>query len=124
MAQRLVVVANVGGLFFDRLLKPSRAAAGREAVAVFKHVIKTRFAVDENLVRTASQLAVDDGAVDDVESAVLERFDMRVIARSARIIQHHRIVGRTTNRASGLWQKTKLPLPTTGIGDFQMSHGG
>ena len=71
MAQRLVVVTNVSGSFFRRLLETQRAGADRDAVAVFELVFEARFAVDEDFIGAATELAVDYGAVDDRERAML-----------------------------------------------------
>ena len=41
MAQRLVVVTNVSGPFFDRLLETQGAGADRDAISVFELVFET-----------------------------------------------------------------------------------
>src|ERR1044072_1483291 len=87
-------------------------------------MLKTGLTVYEDLVGTTAELAVDNCAIDYREILLVCLGDMSVITRGARIIQDHRVVGRTTDSARALWQKTKLPLSPAGVGDLQMSHGG
>src|ERR1044072_4792246 len=87
-------------------------------------MLETRLTVYQDLVCAAPELAVDDRTVDDRKILIVCLSDMGVITRGARIIEDHRVVGRTTNSARALWQKTKLPLSPAGVGDLQMSHGG
>ena len=81
-----------------------------------------RLTIDKDFVCTSTKLAIDDGAIHDSEGTVLRRFDVRVITRGARVIQHDGIVGRTAYSADRLGQKTVLPLSTACIGDFEKRH--
>ena len=65
MAEGLVVVTQIGGALFLRLFKLDRAGANRDAIAVLERVLELLFAVDEDLVCAAMNLAVDLNAVDD-----------------------------------------------------------
>ena len=52
-----------------------------------------RSAVNEHFVGAATKFAIDHCAVHQRERAILDRFDMRVITRGARVIQHDGVVG-------------------------------
>jgi hypothetical protein len=118
MAQWLVVVTDVSRSFLYRLLTAQCARADSDAIAVLQLMLKTRLTIYENLVCTAPELAVDNRTVDDREILIVCLSDMSVITRGTRIIKDHRIVGRTTDSARGLWQKTELPLSPAGVGDL------
>src|SRR4030095_14582764 len=109
--------------FFTGLLETQSARADRDAISVLELMFKLRLTVYENFVRAAPELSVDDCAVDNREGAVVGLIYVSVVTRSAWIIKHDRIVGRAANRASDLRRKAKLPLATTGVGNFEMSHG-
>jgi hypothetical protein len=118
VAQWLVVVTDVSRSFLDRLLKPQCARADCDAIAILQLMLKTRVTIYEDLVCAAPELAIDNRAVNNREILIVCLRDMSVITRGTRIIQDHRIVGRTTDSARGLWQKTKLPLSPAGVGDL------
>src|ERR1700710_832078 len=81
-----------------------------------------RAPVDKHLVGAATEFAVDDRAVDESERAVLARLDVRVIARSARVVQHDGVVGSAAKRTHALGRKTVFPLAAAGVGDFKECH--
>jgi hypothetical protein len=118
VAQWLVVVTDVSSSFLYRLLKPQCARADSDAIAVLQLMLKTGVTIYENFVCAAPKLTVDNRAVDDREILIVCLSDMSVITRGTRIIEDHRIVGRTTDCARGLWQKTELPLSPAGVGDL------
>jgi hypothetical protein len=102
VSQRLVVVAQILGAFFFCLLEFDRAGADRHAVAVFQRMFEFLFAVDVDLVRATMNLAVHVVTIDDQETAIVTRADVRVMTRRAWVIQHDLIVGRAPDRARGL----------------------
>ena len=118
MAQRLVVVTQIGGALFLWLFELDRAGANRDAVTVLQHVLELLFAVDEDLVRAAIDLAVDVNAVDDHERTIVGRLDVRVVTRRARIVQDDLIVGRAPDVASELRLQTVLRLATACVCDL------
>jgi hypothetical protein len=60
-------------------------------------VLELLFAVDKDLVGAAFQLAIHEHAVDKREGAVVVRFDMRVMARSARVVEHDLVIRSAPN---------------------------
>jgi hypothetical protein len=85
-------------------------------------VLDFRFAIDENLIGTSSQLSGDDCAVDNCEDSVVSLFDVSVVTGGSRIIKDHCVVWCATNGAGSLRQKIVLPLTATSVGDLKVSH--
>src|SRR6266436_1515682 len=108
--------AAVSGALFLRLLKPDRAGADRNPVAVFQRMLKSLFAVDEDVVGAPFDLPVHHYAVNNHERTVVGRLNVRVVARRARIIEHNLIVGRAPDHARRLGIKLILALATAGVG--------
>jgi len=53
------------------VIQAQRAGPDRDAVAILELVFEARFAVDEDFICAATELAVDYGAVDDREGPLL-----------------------------------------------------
>ena len=81
-----------------------------------------RSAVDEYFVSAATKFPVDYRAIYESEGAILKRFDVRVIARGARVIQHDSIVRCAANGAGGRGLKAVFPLAAACVGDLQDGH--
>ena len=122
VAQRPIVVANIGCAFLRCLLETQRAGADRNAVAGFQLVFELRFTIDEHLIRAATQLAVDYRAIDHLERTVVPLPDVRVITRGARIVQDYKVVRGAADGADALRYQRVLPLSSARIGDFKKRH--
>ena len=81
-----------------------------------------RFAVNENFIGAATEFAIYDRTIHEHERAILNQSDMRVIARSARVIKNDGIVWSAAYGAGALGLKAKLPLAAAGVGDLQECH--
>ena len=121
MSERLVVETQIGGSFFFRLFEADRAGADRDAITIFQLVLEFLFAVDKDLIGAALHLAVHKDAVDEREGSVIARFDVRVMARSARIVEHHLVIGSAPDHDDSII-KWMLCLASAGVGDFQYGH--
>src|ERR1051326_874134 len=119
MAQRFIVKTEIGGAFFFWLLKTQRAGADSYACAVSEFMLELLFTVYINFICAALELSVDQHPVDDFKSAVVAYFNMRVMARRARVIQHDLVIGCAPNQTGLLRIQLMLRLAATGIGDFQ-----
>jgi hypothetical protein len=64
-------------------------------------MLETLFAVDENLIGATAQLTALDHAVNNRKRAVLD-FDMRVMTRGARVVEHDAVVRRAANGTGSL----------------------
>ena len=80
VAERLVVVTYFAGAFLERLLKPERAGADRDAIPVLEIPFRLWFTIDKDFVGTTTQLPIDHRAINDRELSVF-RFDERDTAR-------------------------------------------
>ena len=88
MTKRAVVVTHVGrgrlrvlrGLHETQIARPDL-----NLIAIVQFVFFTRRAVDEDVIRAASDLTADKRAVDD-EKLIVAKRDVRVVARGARIV--------------------------------------
>jgi hypothetical protein len=119
VAERLVVVAHVGvGPRLLGVLEAELARADGHAVAVLEFVLVELLAADEDVVGAAAAV---NAAVDDDELPVLET-DVRVVARGARVVEHHGVVGRAADGAQALRRELALPLAAAGVNDVQKSH--
>src|SRR6478672_5042959 len=97
MTQRFVVVTNVCGAFFGRLFEAESTGADRYSIAILKLLLKVWFTVYEYFVSTSAKLAVDYCTVDYSKHSAIVSLDMCVITGSARIVEHHSVVGRAAN---------------------------
>ena len=122
MAQWLVVVTQIGRALFFWLFKLDRARANRDAVAILQRVLELLFAVDEDFVSAAMNLAVDVNAIDDHERTIVARLDVRVVTRRARIVQNDLIVRRAPDVTSEFRRQSVLGLATACVCDFKKRH--
>src|SRR6478672_2424423 len=122
MAQRFVVVSHIGGAFLRALLKAERAGADGYAIAILELMFIMWAAVNEHLVGTATEFAVNHGTVHESERAIIGSFDVRVITRSPRIIENYGVVWCTADGACAVWGERVFPLAATGVGNFQKCH--
>jgi hypothetical protein len=53
------------------LLKSKRAGADRYAIGVLEQVLKLWFTIDENLVCTSPELAIDNSTIDYREGSIV-----------------------------------------------------
>jgi hypothetical protein len=120
--ERLIVVTQIGGAFFLWLLKLDRARADRDAIAVLQRVLELLFAVDEDFVRAAMNLAVDVNAVDDYEGSIVGRAYVRVMSRGPGIVQDNLVVRRAADVASDFRDQSVLRLATACVCDLQKRH--
>src|ERR1051325_3917774 len=121
MAERLIVVANVGGPFFGALLESQRAGADRYAVAILELILVVWPTVNEDLVGAAAQFAIDDCAVDHRKRSIFAGFDVSVIARGSRVIEHYGVVRSATDGALGLSEPI-LPLAAACVSNLDYCH--
>ena len=77
-----------------------------------------RSAVNENLIRTASQLSVDYRAVNQGKRTIVNGFYVRVITRRARVVQHNRVVRSAADRTDRQGYEVVLSLPATCVGNL------
>ena len=97
MAQGLIVKTEIGSAFFLWQLESKRAGADGDPVAVFQLVLEFLFAIYVDFVRAAPELPAGEDTIDDHERSIVTQFDMRVMSRRARIIEHDLVVGRAAN---------------------------
>src|ERR1041384_5516182 len=85
-------------------------------------VFSTSFAVNVNLICAPLELAINENAVDDHERAVIVCFDVGMVPRRARVVEHDMIVRRAPNRVGRARVQLCLGLASAGVGNFQKGH--
>ena len=124
MAQRFIVIAEIGRPLFLRLFKAQRRGPDRDAIAVLQQMFELLFAVDKDLVRASFDLTGDRNAIDNHERAIGIRRHMRVVPRRPRVVKYYLVVGRAPNHARHTRFEWMLCLASAGVGNFQLSHTG
>jgi hypothetical protein len=122
VTQGFVVVTNVCSALFGGLFEAQCAGADSYSIAILKLLLKVWLTVYEYFVSTSAKLSVDYSAVNDSEYSAIDGLDVCVISGGSRIVEHDSIVGRATNCANGLGNKTELPLTPTCVGDLEVRH--